>query len=568
MGTRMDTQLHEAVEADLDHNYHSVPVAHPNKAIATWYLCTVLEDNLRLLLTRTPDADASVVELHLDRQKYAARFALARIKDECKDHSSVLLPRRVVPKLYLKSMSLLMAGIDYMGATQLCSAAHVGTLRFEECDERIDIVVNTANHDKRYAALELVGHFVPDMVDHTARLYAWSRSEELVPPVVSAIARLAQVVGDTIVYEYEPSFAVGLSEEMSQPPEMVPEGWIFPWGGRKETQLLINALCVRCMYHWISVEFGAQLNQLRGGGEASLFFVTAKSRLIQDLNEMCSLGESVIRSFVQYLTYGFSMNIPDPALQPIIPLGDGMVGIPCLMFLSSNYERNLLSLQARIDSSTFDSKSKLFEDGMVRDLLQKILPRWPLAKGNVTVRSDGKFEEIDLLIADPSSQTLLVCELRWMLQPGDPREVNNRKKVCWEKVQQLARKVSWLRQRKEAALSVLNIEGVDTQTWQVEGVVVIQTFGGALSRKPEFPIMPSAGFVQGIEHADSLRHFASWSQSLSWLPQEGVHFRMVPQEMDLSALSKPLVVSGIEKLCSPQKYANFVKQSVMSHVME
>lgn len=563
MSRKFDIQILEAVEADLDHNYHSIPIPHPNKAIATWYLLTALEDNLRGLMTRTAEADASIVEVHLDRQKYSARFALARIREECENTSSAALPARVVPKLYLKTMDLLFAGIDYMAATQICSAAHVGTLRFEENDETIEIVADQAKHDKRYAALELLGHFPPDVVDHTTKLYAWARWDEYKPRIVDVIAQSVRVVGEKIVYEYQTSLAVGLANEMTQLPQMVPDGWRFPWGGRAETQLLINAMCVRCMYHWIAVVFGARLNGLRGDGEASIFYVTTKSRLILDLKELCSLNESVIRSFVQYLTYGYAMNVPDPALQPIIPLRDGLVGIPCILFLSSNYERNLLSLQARIDSSTFDGMSKLFEDGMVRDLLEKILPRWPLAKGNVTIRADGKFEEIDLLIADPASQILLVCELRWMLQPGDPREVNNRKKVCWEKVEQLARKVSWLRQRTEVALASLNIENVDVQKWQIEGVVVIQTFGGALSRRPEFPIMTASGFAQGIEHAHSLRHFASWSQSLSWLPQEETHFRMVPQERHLSVLGKRLIAYGIEKLSSPQDYANFTKQSLV-----
>lgn len=566
MSRQREIELHEAVEADLDRNYHSISIAHPNKAITTWYLLTALEDTLRGLLTRTADADSSIVGLHLDRQKYSARFALARIREECTDTSNVALPTRVVPKLYLKTVDLLLAGFDYMAASQLCSAAHVGTLKFVESDETIDIVVNKAKHDKRYAALELLGYFPPGLVDHTTNLYAWARWQERRPPVVDAIAQSVRVKGETIVYEYDPSLAFALAQKMMQTPQMIPEGWSFRWGGRAETQLLINALCIRCMYHWVAVEFGARLHGLRGGGEASLLYVTTKAELILDLREMCSLSESSIRSFVQYLTYGFSMNTPDPALQPIIPLRDGVVGIPCLLFLSSNYDRNLLSLQARIDSSRFDGMSKLFEDCMVRELLEVVLPRWPLTKDNITIRAGKEHEEIDLLIADPESQTLLVCELRWMLQPGDPREVNNRKKVCWEKVDQLARKVSWLRLRKGAALSSFDFDIVDVEKWQVEGVVVIKTFGGALSKKPEFPIMTARGFAQGIEHCRSLRHFAVWSQSLNWLPKEDTHFRMVHQEMHLSVLSKRLVAHGIEGMCSPYKYENFVKQSLAHSV--
>lgn len=475
-----DVLLREAIEADLDANYHRVQMPHSNGAIATWYLLTVLEDNLRGLFVLTDDSQAAIVEFQMDRQKYSARFALDRIRQECTDVSQATLPSRVIPKLYLKAAELLMGGIDFMAASQLCSAAHADTVRFKENDETIDIVFDAVQHDKRYAALELMGHMPLDVIDHSANLYAWARHAEFKPRIVDAIAQSVRISGQRVVYEYQPPLAIALAAEMMQQPFLVPDGWQFPWGGRNETTLLINAMCVRCMYHWIAIHFGAGENGLRGGGEASILHVTTTSKLVLDLQEMCSLGETAIRSFVQYLTYGYAMKTPDPALQPIIALGNGLVGIPCLLFLSSNYERNLLGLQARIGGAKFNAMSKLFENNMVRDFLKEILPRWSLSKGNVTIRNGGEFEEMDLLVVDPASRTLLVCELRWMLQPGDPREVQNRKKVCWEKVDQLQRKVQWLRTRVATALGVLGIENSHEEGWEVQGVVAIQTFGGAL----------------------------------------------------------------------------------------
>ncbi|WP_343602131.1 hypothetical protein [Roseateles sp.] len=556
------TPLHEAVEMDLDANYHAVAIAHPNRAVAIWYLLTVLEDSFRGLFTLTDDEHAPIVEFQLDSQKYSARFALDRIRQECTDKSSASTPARVIPKLYIKTAELLQAGVDFKAANQLCSAAHAGTVLFTEGDQTIDIVFDDIHHDRRYAALELLGHMPLDVIDHSANLYAWARREELRPAIVEAIARSTRISSQRVLYAYDPRLAVALAEEMMQPPSMVPEGWRFPWGGPYETILLINAMCVRCMYHWIAVHFGAGLHGLRGGGEASLLHVTTMPQLVADLDAMCSLGEPRIRSFLQYLSYGYAAKTPDPAMQSIVTLTDGAVAVPCLLYLSSNYERNLLGLQARIDSKTFDGMSKLFEADMVRDLLEKIRPRWPLAKGNLTVRADRGFEEIDLLVADPSSRTILVCELRWMLQPGDPREVQNRKNACREKVGQLARKLQWVQARTRLALDALAVASADAADWRIDGVVVIKTFGGTLSDNVKIPIMTERIFMQGMQNASSLRHFADWSQSLHWLPQEGVHFRIVPQEMPLSALGKHLVAFGIEKLLPLRTYVEFVERSL------
>jgi len=169
---------------------------------------------------------------------------------------------------------------------------------------------------------------------------------------------------------------------------------------------------------------------------------------------------------------------------------------------------------------------------------------------------------MDLLVADRGSQTLLVCELRWMLQPGDPREVQNRKNACWQKTNQLERKVRWLRSRVTEALQVLEIDTSDAVNWHVEGVVIIDTFGGVLSRNPEYPIMTVQAFTQGMLGAASLRKFVSWAQSLCWLPQEHVHFRVVSQSMPLTVMGKNLIAHGIEKLCSLRVYRQFVEQTI------
>jgi hypothetical protein len=169
---RSGNSLLSAVEADLDANYHRFSLPHPNRAIATWYLLAVLEDALRWLFVLTSDSHAPIVEFQVDRNKYSARFALDRIQKESTDTSSVALPSRIVPKLQENFAELLMAGVDFMAATQLCSEAHANTLQFEEHDETIEVVFDEAQHDMRYSALELLGHMPMNVIDHSTNLYA------------------------------------------------------------------------------------------------------------------------------------------------------------------------------------------------------------------------------------------------------------------------------------------------------------------------------------------------------------------------------------------------------------
>lgn len=551
-----------AVEAALDENYQSHPLPHPNRTIATWYLLAVLEDNLRMFFVGTYDNNKTLVEYLIDAYKYSARFALDRVRRECFDTSKVALPTRVIQRVYVQTGELLQAGMDYMSATRLCSAAHAKTVGLREGPETIEVEFDADEHDMRYSTVELLGHMPPDFVDHTTRLYHWARNEEFRPEIIQTIAQTTSIYRGRVEYQFHGYPAIKLAESMEQHPFLVPERWQFVWGGRYETTLLLNALCIRCMYHWCAVHFGASLHGLKGGGQESLLLVTTANQLATELREMCSLDLPVIRKFIGYLTFGHGVHAPDPALQPIVSLGEGRIAIPCLLFLSSNYERNLLTLQARIDAPIFDRLSGLFEEAMVSGLLPLVKKRWPTAKGNVTVRDGNELEEIDLLVPEPETKTLLLCELRWMLQPGDPREVHNRKKVCREKVAQLERKMRWLSVRKSNALQLLGLSAENAAEWQLAGVVSVDAFGGVLSPNADIPVLPNNIFKRGLEKAFSLSGFVLWSKSLLWLPKEDEHFRIVPQSTDLPGFDKPLLTFGIEKLCSPMSYSAFVDRSL------
>ena len=171
----------------------------------------------------------------------------------------------------------------------------------------------------------------------------------------------------------------------------------------------------------------------------------------------------------------------------------------------------------------------------------------------------GHKEEIDLLIVDRDARTVLACELRWMMQPGEPHEVRQRKEACLSKVRQLRRKVDWLRGCKAALLKRELGGSVDeVDTWRVHGVVVIQTFGGTLSTDVELPIMTSELFVAGLQNTKSLATFAAWSQSLTWLPQENLHFEVADVSDPLPGTGKDLIRPKFSVLSGRSMYLQYV----------
>jgi hypothetical protein len=432
-------------------------------------------------------------------------------------------------------------------AAQLCGALRTGTAVCRKEPDAWRVKIDERYHDKAYGALELMGIPKRSSINAGLYLYYWIQHPQQAPEVLEAIAASTFVQAELVHYGYRQELAVALSQAMRQEPSLIPQDWVFPWSDLKSTRLLLNALLIRSTYHMAAVHFGALAHGLRGGGVSSLVLVLTVDELVDDLELLSSVPRGHIQKFVHALTWGRATTNPDPALQPFIPLGNGHLAVPCIHVMTSDQERNLLSLQARIDSASFNSQSWRFERDMVASLLAQQHVDSIQSLTNVKLQVQQTEEEIDAVLIDRVARQLLMCELRWMLPPGDPREVQNRKAEALKKVDQLARKVEGVARDPSAAVSQLlgPDSGATEGDWTVTGVVLIAGYGGTRSPSARFPIIPVTLFERALSRAGSLAELSSWCLGLKWLPVEGKHFKVISMTLELSG-SIPLIVEGMD----------------------
>ncbi|WP_229679057.1 hypothetical protein [Silvimonas amylolytica] len=412
-----------------DSQFDSQFLPHPNEAIATWYLLTASEDMQRMLFIFPADSLGKwKIDFYLDRYKFSLRHCLMAVRARTKDRTVTPLPYRAAPAFYQRSGDFLKAGIDYSTVTQICSAAHSGSLQVIDRAEGYALEFNEQLEDSRYGVLELMRQTAgAPVISFASALLFWIQNPKELPDVVCRIAEQIRASNGRIRYIYDLELAVQLAQYLHQAPFLIPENWVFPWGGRTETTLLQNALSLRIIYHLCAVHFGASRLRLKGVGNSDLCLRIAREQLVEDMAMLCSLERPLIDSFVDYLTYGRGVDSPDQALQPLVPLGKERFGIAGIGFLSSNIERNLLTLQARLEPKIFDSRSSAFEVEMTKQLGPLFAQKWQQVAANRTFQLGTVKEELDLLICEPETKTLLVLELRWMLSPADPREVQTKK---------------------------------------------------------------------------------------------------------------------------------------------
>lgn len=520
-------------EAAVDAAFAKWPIPHPNGYVARWFLLTVAEDSQRLLMV-LPDKrlDEALVEHLLDRYKFSLRSCLSRVRQECQDWTPMSLPQHAASAQYQKAQQFLFAGIDYSVASQICASAHEGSCSVAEADGEFTVAIAEDRLDKRYGSLEAMRQSAGEhLVPHSALFWFWVTEEQHRPAVLWQIMTSTALKRRRIVYEYDHELAYELAQVMRQASFLIPEEWTFSWGTSHETMLLLNSLSVRVLYHLIAVQFGAQKYQLKGGAEHDLCLVQSKDKWIEDIEVFSQIDVQKIEKFVHALTYGVGSKSPDQALQPLVPLGATLLGLGPLGWLSSNVDRNLLSLQARLDSKALDRQSYLFERRMTAQLVDVFQQRWPHSVANLTLTLGAAKEELDLLVCEPNTKTVSVMELRWMLPPADPREVQARKTVCWEKVEQIKRKTLAVESSLKAAIHTAFGLDIDAEGWTVQGMVVIEGYGGAKSLDERIPVVPEWVLKAGAAASQSLSQLVRWARSLEWLPVEG-------REFDVS-VSKP-----------------------------
>lgn len=531
-----------SLEAEVDAFFDGQTLPTKDYLSSIWHVYTVWEDLNRLALVDVAKALATArpgigprsaiagFVTGLDQSKYGLRQALAL----CKRRLPATTDHRLGASFItneggLRTKELLDAANEYAAAGRIFASYHAGYLQIDRDDQSGLLSPRQDATTIGYSALEyLLGstdsesnafaQFVSAFLDVSL---ATSNSPELGTEggIALDIVERARIKRGRIRYTFVQRVAAALFQIFNGNKSPLLEGWAFPWSTADEARRYFAALHAICIYHFLSIHFAAVRAKLLGLGIQQLCLQIAYSDLTARIQLLTRLPQAVIEAITDVITIGFKTESPDPALQPLVPLANNEVMIPCLLVISSNWQRNLLSLHARLFSESFDKASSIFEKRMIGKQAEAIPPWYKVLRNYNLLK-----EEIDILVIDPENKSILVAELRWMLQPGDVREVLNRKNALLKKVVQAARKRDRLVESLPAALIQLGY-GNTICDWTVNSIVVVDGYAGTKSQEPtDIPIVPTAVFTQALSSAPSLERAHAFLCSPLWLPRDGEDF--------------------------------------------
>lgn len=538
------------LEAKLDHAFESSRLPGTDYYRAAWAILTAGENEARTMVdatktrARSPrgtDPPAVInqrVSFFFDNYKYALKQALklcaaklpvgAEAQSFEWDHANNSLAKDLLFERAKDYADINRKFLALHNHLYKCAKEDDGYITFPEPEDRLPysaleiLCWDKRERERARPAARAPIDFMIDILNH----------EKMWNTTVEEIVKRAKVIDKRLEYPFLRNLARRLQGQFELDMVPVPADWLFPWGTVAETELAYRALVARCCYHIATVHFLDKQAKLARQGLNHVCLVTDRSVLIQDLVRISGLTTEKVSTFLSALTCGSGVDSPDPALQPLVPLGSATLAVPGFLMFSSNHARNFLSLHIRLDQKHFDENSHVFEQQMTKEICAAIGHRFSIVKENFYAPDGGEGAQIDVVLGEHKSRTLIFLELRWMLNPGDPREVINRISECRRKVRQHAPKITKARALLPKLLTKLGLNA--SESWQVFGLVVIEGFGGTPTI-PEsgVPIVPREVFLSVLKHMKDVRHLYPFFMDRRWLPENGKDFVLRAEKQEV-----------------------------------
>lgn len=494
------------VENEIDNFYKSNILMSLPFAEAVWYLLAFYEDIQFKELISSNDPSPHSAAVLADFLVTTLEHPLLWIWKTCKLGGTA--PQSYNAEKYKASWDLADLGKNYLPFDTAFTYASRGRIKLELKNNELHAVKNFFT-DSRYEAYDRL--VKPKHLS----------SDSAAPQIRELIEKTVIVSGDKFrysagrkVFEKASKILSFISEERFE----LPENWRFPKYNLKEFRRVASTLTTLTFVH-----FAARLTAISKGckrlGYPNSVLVINHKDLIWDITRYSGVSFEATANIVSDLTYGNkSIRKPDPALQPIIKINKTQYILAPSIFLSSSMERNFIVLINRLPDKAYKSLySKIVdekEDFMRENIKHKL-------KGLGFRFFSGKFStsenlpDIDLAIISESEKVVLLLELKWFIEPSEPREVLEKSEEISKGISQAKLLAGAYVQKPDMFVSLLQID----KNFHVSFAVASQnSIGEEQVQDPNVPVIRVEHLIEKLKSEKEFKKVIGWLSSREYLP--------------------------------------------------
>jgi hypothetical protein len=311
--------------------------------------------------------------------------------------------------------------------------------------------------------------------------------------------------------------------------DLTDESWSFSDFSYSELKAIFSCLRSISLIH-LACHFRASV--LKNGVPAAAFLITkTKQEWIDVIFKSTGVSEEKIIKILEIFKYDKNFKKRDIVFQPFVEVAKDLLTIAPSLVGYLKLEVIFLALTAKLFKNEFDKKSGDFENIMIKDFLNFFV--------------DGKFivsqkrqlgieilPDVDVAIYDKVTNTILICECKFVIPPIGVREVLNRNEREKKGIDQLKLIMTYAEKNLDIFLKRI-FPTEDIVKPKIYYCALFKGYyGSSNSIENKIPVLEINHFEKLLNQHQDFYVFCEFIQSFSYLPKLREDFE--PMEMDIA----------------------------------
>ncbi len=210
----------------------------------------------------------------------------------------------------------------------------------------------------------------------------------------------------------------GMMERQWTHTSELPEGWNFDSFSIKEFKQFWISVATLCIIHMTA----CLKSNIPGANVEEAVIIKTPSEFKQFITQRADISEQSASAILKLLTYNSHLKNNDIVYQPFVMIDKDVLALAPHLILSSRPERNLISLIHKLRDKSYFNLTNLRE-GIMIDELSVVVEKLPDAVDAKNKSLPDPLPDVDYAIWDKVSNTVLVCELKWLVEADSTPEV-------------------------------------------------------------------------------------------------------------------------------------------------
>lgn len=251
---------------------------------------------------------------------------------------------------------------------------------------------------------------------------------------------------------------IDIASEQWNLTKTLPETWKFDLFTLDEYRKVWITITGFCYLHFLSVYTIKDASLRIKNGT----IVLPKNEFIDSVASLSEVDRPIVEKIVNYIVFEPDKRNVDIMYQPIVMLDEELLDIAPMLLLASQPERNLLAVVSTRHDAEYSKEVNDLEELMVQDL-ENSVPQSDLLKIVKHKQLGGKLPDIDFGLCDLTSNSIMLCELKWFAAADSTKEICAREDEITHGCEQSESIMAFAMKDKEAfAKRVFDIDnGID-----------------------------------------------------------------------------------------------------------